>query len=265
MGDYSISAAYNFNRGAHIGQTLGRNLYYTGHLPDGQPTYGFYNPDILQYNVYSYGANSFYHAAILQITKRFKNNLALNVHYTFSKDIDESTDFNSDYSPNDQLNARADRALSSFNATHRVVMNAVYGSRKTLGIVVSPILVYNSWRPFNILTGFDNYGDNYINNHRPWRAGRNIGRGPDLLTMDLRLSRKFDFGEKKNWNVQVIAEGFNLENRTNFRTVNNIVGDVPLQSLPNPIQAFRGSPSQPLAYTSAFDPRQFQFGLKINY
>jgi hypothetical protein len=54
-------------------------------------------------------------------------------------------------------------------------------------------------------------------------------------------------------------------NRTNFRNVNHTVGDVRLESLPNPVQAFRGSPTQPLAYTSALDPRQFQFGLKISY
>ena len=54
-------------------------------------------------------------------------------------------------------------------------------------------------------------------------------------------------------------------NHTNFRTVNQTVGDIPFESLPNPVQAFRGSPSQPLAYTSALDPRQFQFGLKIFY
>ncbi len=111
----------------------------------------------------------------------------------------------------------------------------------------------------------DNYGDNYITNHRPWGAGRDIGRGPDFFTTNMRLSRKFLFGDGKRWNVEALIEGFNLENRTNFRSVNNIVGDVPLASLPNPVQGFRGDPNEPLAYTSAFDPRQFQVGLKINY
>ena len=31
------------------------------------------------------------------------------------------------------------------------------------------------------------------------------------------------------------------------------------------IEGFRGSPTQPLAFTSAFDPRQFQLGLKLNF
>ena len=123
---------------------------------------------------------------------------------------------------------------------------------------------YNSFRPFNVLTGVDILNDGYITNKRPHKAGRNLGRGPDFFTVDLRVSRRFVF-TSEGAGLEVIAEGFNMLNRTNFRTVNSTVGDVPLESLPNPVQAFRGSPSQPLAYTSALEPRQFQFGLKISF
>ncbi len=61
------------------------------------------------------------------------------------------------------------------------------------------------------------------------------------------------------------AEGFNLLNRTNFKNVNNTVGSLQLADLGNPIQGRRGNPIAPLSFTSAFDPRQFQFGLKINF
>ncbi|MDW8355407.1 MAG: hypothetical protein RMK57_12860 [Bryobacterales bacterium] len=65
--------------------------------------------------------------------------------------------------------------------------------------------------------------------------------------------------------MELIAEGFNLFNRTNFKTVNNTVGDVPLATLPRPLVGRRGTPTDPLSFTSAFDPRQFQFGLKIHF
>jgi hypothetical protein len=273
FGDYSVSLAYNFSRGVHIAHTDGRNVYQTGTLPDGQPTFGFINPAIVQDNVFAYNGNSFYSAGTAQVTRRFRKSLALNSHFTWSKATDETTDFNSDYAPNDELDLRADRGLSPFNAAYRVVFDAVYlspvengsGFRRHLlaGWTLSPVIQYSSWRPFNILTGVDNYGDNYITNHRPWGAGRDIGHGPDLFTTNMRVSRKFQFGDR--WRLEALIEGFNLENRTNFRSVNNIVGDVPLSSLPDPIQAFRGEPSQPLAYTSAFEPRQFQVGLKITY
>ncbi len=273
FGDYGVSLSYNFSRGVHIAHTDGRNVYQTGTLPDGQPTFGLINPDIAQLNYFAYNANSFYSAGTLQVSKRMRNNLSLNAHFTWSKATDESTDFNSDYAPNDELNLRADRGLSPFNASYRLVLAAVYQSpiandstfrgRLLSGWNLAPVIQYSSWRPFNILTGVDNYGDNYITNHRPWGAGRDIGHGPDLFTTDLRLSRKFTFNER--WHLEALIEGFNLENRTNFRSVNNVVGDVPLSSLPDPVQSFRGDPNQPLAYTSAFEPRVFQLGLKIIY
>jgi hypothetical protein len=133
------------------------------------------------------------------------------------------------------------------------------------GWSVAPILQYRSWRPFNVITGIDNYGDNYITTHRPWGVGRDAGHGPDFFTTDLRLSRKFALGETKRWNLEVLAEGFNMTNRTNFRTVNQVVGNATAASLPHPIQAVRGNPDQALSYTSALEPRQFQFGIKLNY
>jgi hypothetical protein len=273
FGDFGVSLAYNFSRGVHIAHTDGRNVYQDGTLPDGQPTFGLINPDIAQLNYFAYNGNSFYSAGTAQVTRRLRKNLALNSHFTWSKATDETTDFNSDYAPNDELNLRADRGLSPFNAAYRVVFDAVYQSpieggstffsRLLSGWTLAPVIQYDSWRPFNILTGVDNYGDNYITNHRPWGAGRDIGHGPDLFTTNMRVSRKFAIGERVH--LEALIEGFNLENRTNFRSVNNIVGDVPLSSLPNPVQAFRGDPNQPLAYTSAFDPREFQVGLKIIY
>jgi TonB dependent receptor len=131
--------------------------------------------------------------------------------------------------------------------------------------VLSPILVASSGRPFNVLAGFDNLADNHPNTHRPLNAGRNIGRGPSYFAFDLRLARRFPFGAEGGRNVEFTAEGFNLLNRTNFKTVNNTVGNARLEDLPRPLLGQRGVPTAPLSFTSAFDPRQFQFGLKINF
>lgn len=188
------------------------------------------------------------------------------------------TDYNSDFSPMDQLNKRAERALSSFHHAHRFVVNALYRSplktgrgeslAKNLfgGWNVSPIFQANSWRPFNVLTGADINGDGYVTNDRPYPLGRNAGQGPKFLSADLRLSRRFALGARESRNLEFIAEGFNLANRTNFKTVNNTVGAVPVSSLPQVIRGIEGLPATaPLAYTSAYDPRQFQFGLKLNF
>lgn len=268
IGSFAVSLAYNWNRGARLPRILDRNLQYGPRRADGQPTYTFVNPLIFQRNIYEPTANSFYHAGIVQVSKRFSRRWSMNAHYTLSKAIDEVTDFNTDYQPHDQLNARAERALSPFDQKHRFVANAVFESpvsgRLLGGWVLSPIFVASSGRPFNVLTGVDNLGDRRVNTHRPLRAGRNIGHGPAYQSLDFRLSRRFGLGGESR-NLEVIAEGFNLLNRTNFRTVNNIVGNVTVEELPQPLEGFRGSPTQPLAFTSAFDSRQFQFGLKINF
>jgi hypothetical protein len=268
FGPWAVSIGYNFNRAAHLARILGRNVRYTGdRLPDGRPLFARIDPRILQLNIFESSANSFYHAGMIQVTRRFTRNLALNSNFTFSRAIDESVDFNSDYSPNDQLNARAERSLSAFHQKYRVVFNAIYqtsfSSRLLRDWSIAPIVQYNSWRPFNLLTGTDVQGDTYTTNKRPAHLGRNAGQGPNFVTLDLRVSRRFPWGERRN--VEFIAEGFNLLNRTNFRSINNVVGDVPYQSLGSPIVGNRGPATSPLAFTSALNPRQFQFGAKINF
>jgi Carboxypeptidase regulatory-like domain/TonB dependent receptor-like, beta-barrel len=81
--------------------------------------------------------------------------------------------------------------------------------------------------------------------------GRNTFIRPWFTQTDLRISRKFYPSEK--WNVEFIADGFNMFNRYN-------VGDVnPLCDPTNPSACLAGQP------TAALDPRQFQLALKINW
>lgn len=271
IGGWAVSAGYLFNRGLKIARTSGRNLYYTGATnPNGTPAYGRIDPTLLQKNIFTYDGNTNYHAGVLQVQRRMMNHFTLAAHYTWSKAIDDFTDFNSDFSPMDQLCKRCERALSPFHQAHRVVVNAVYQSPAHhylfTGWTIAPILQASSGRPFNLLAGVDVNGDNYTTNDRPYPAGRDIGRGPAYVSVDLRLSRRFRLGRVESRTLEFLAEGFNLANHTNFKTVNNTVGAVPLSSLPASITGIRGAaPTTPLAFTSAFDPRQFQFGLKLSF
>jgi len=277
IGSTALSASYVFNRGWRLPRILDRNLYYAARTADNQPVFGFYNPFLLQNNVLESTAKSFYNSVVVQASRRFSRHFSFAAHYTLSKAIDETTDFNSDFEPHDQLNAAAERALSSFDQRHRFVANAVLQSPLAMqrgkgaahnlfaDWTVSPIVIASSGRPFNVLAGFDNLNDRHPTTHRPFGAGRNIGKGPNLFTTDLRLSRRIPFGAEGRRNFEFTAEGFNLFNRTNFKNVNNTVGSLQLSELPKPIEGRRGVPTAPLSFTSAFDPRQFQFGLKINF
>jgi hypothetical protein len=93
------------------------------------------------------------------------------------------------------------------------------------------------------------------------------------MDFDMRISRRFKMGDRAN--LQLVAEGFNLANRTNYASVNNVVG--PNFGLP---VALGGQPgfttfnvsgsadrpaSAPLAFTSAFPMRQLQLGIRIGF
>ena len=275
VGGYALSAGYNFNRGAHIIRPLDTNIYQAGTNAQGRPIVGFHNPLLLQDNVYGSWGNSFYHALILQLRKRFSKGFMISAHHTWSKSIDENTDYNSSFEPHMQWDARNDRSLSSYHRGHRFVAYTVLSSpwkaAKGKGaahnlfsdFTFSGILTARSFAPFNLNTGYDNIGDRHTDTHRPWGVGRNTGLGPNFFSVDIRLVRQFPLGLDTNF--QVIAEGFNLLNRTNFRHVNSIVGDLSREELPYSLEARRGPVTEPFSYTSAFDPRQFQLSLRVSF
>ncbi|HEY8187274.1 MAG TPA: TonB-dependent receptor [Pyrinomonadaceae bacterium] len=224
----------------------------------------FVNPLLLQSDQYSSAGAAIYHGGIFEIRKRFTKGSALFANYTFSKAIDEVTDFNSDYGPNDQTNLAAERGLSTFDQRHKLVLAAVLESPwkgALSGFQLSPIIRYNSPHPFNLLAGTNLNNDRHSTTDRPPGAGRNTGIGPNYFDFDMRLARHFKVSEKAS--LQVIAEGFNLFNRTNFASVNNVVGVI---APPFNLRGNRAlSPSQPLGFTSAFPKRQLQLGVRLNF
>jgi hypothetical protein len=187
-------------------------------------------------------------------------------NYTFSKAIDTTTDFNSDYGPNDQTNLAAERGLSSFDQRHKVVLAGVIQSpwqgRILSGFELAPIFRYNSAHPFNLLAGTNVNNDRHSTTDRPPGVGRNTGVGPNYVSFDTRLSWQFKVAEKRT--LQFMVEGFNLFNRTNFGSVNNVVGVI--APPPQPLHGDRTLlPSQPQGFTSALPKRQLQFGVRLSF
>jgi hypothetical protein len=236
----------------------------------------FVSPTILQADQYSSRASALYEGGIIELKKRFSNHFTLFANYTYSKAFDTSTDFNSDFGPQDNTNLSAERGLSEFDQRHKFVAAAVIDSpwknAFLSGFELSPIVRYNSGHPFNLLAGADVNGDRHSTNDRPIGAGRNTGRGPNFVDFDMRLSRTFKFGEKAG--LQLVAEGFNLINRTNFASVNNVVGSgfgLPLAAGGAGSTTFNVTgtsavlPSQPLGFTSAFPKRELQLGVRLTF
>lgn len=237
----------------------------------------FGNPLLLQNDVYSSKGSALYEGAILEVKKRFSAHFSLLANYTLSKAFDTTTDFNSDFGPVDNTNLAGERGLSNFDQRHKVVVATIvdtgkFGGRALSGFQLAPVIRYNSGHPFNLLAGTDVNGDRHSTNDRPIGAARNTGLGPDFLAFDMRISRRFKMGERAS--LQLLAEGFNLANRTNFASVNNEVGPnfgLPVTAGGAGFTTFNvsGSASRPasapLAFTSAFPMRQLQFGLRLGF
>jgi hypothetical protein len=231
----------------------------------------FVNPLILQNNQYSSVGSALYQGGILEVRKVLNRNFTVFGNYTYSKALSNTTDYNTDFGPQDPTNLAAERSLSDFDQRNKVVLAGVFNSpwqsAVLSGFQLSPIFTFNSGHPFNLLAGGEVNGDNHTTNERPIGAPRNTGIGPDYTNLDMRLTWQKTLHEKTT--LILTAEGFNVANHTNYASVNNVVG--PLFGLTPGFTTFdvHGSaalsPTTPLGFTSDFPKREIQLGLRLNF
>ncbi len=225
----------------------------------GIPNLGRPDPNWGNISRFESSGNSAYDGMVVSINQRATRWSSLRLSYTFSKTIDDAGNFFFS-SVQDNFNIRDDRGRSDNDQRHRLVISGSLeapdhskpnGFQRILsGFQLGYIFTYASRLPFNVLLGSDRNLDTN-NNDRPLGVGRNTGQGFDFASLDLRLSRRFHVTERVD--LQLIAEGFNVLNRANLGVPNNTIG-----SGPTPLPTF-GQP------TAAFDPRQFQFGVKVTF
>jgi hypothetical protein len=157
----------------------------------------------------------------------------------------------------------------------------------------SPIIEYSSGRPFNVITGQNTRLDFSTSTGRPsvggatsspfipgvtfgppnlclngdgstfkvplvappagcnGNLGRNAFTSPNFFQVDMRLSRRIPLGER--FKFDVIADAFNLLNRTNIAAVDQLC---------DPLSGSTCTAGQP---TASYDARQFQFALKLSW
>jgi hypothetical protein len=238
----------------------------------------------------SSSGSSVYHALTANLRKRFGQHYEFLASYTWSHAIDDSTDLQSPLEPQDNNNPNADRSNSLFDQRHRFVFSGVYQSgrlgngfaRKLFSDwTIAPIIEAVSGRPFNIIVGDDRNLDFSPLTDRPLTAaqgatnscgdtatasrfsptgflipacfldgtvignlGRNAGTKPYNLFTDLRISKRIPFGDRVT--LEGIMDAFNIINKFNATDV-------------NPLWNSGQKPS------SAFDPRQFQFALRLTW
>jgi hypothetical protein len=164
---FTTSATGIFVRGSHLPDAYDNNLLPNAPFdpaigtqnygPDATHPYGYFvNPLIYQSNVYESEANSFYGGLLLEARKRLGRNVRINANYTWSHSIDDTTDYNSDFEPNNQFCRNCDRASSSFDERHKVLASVVFQSPAqrnalTRDWTFSPIYQFHSGHPFDLL------------------------------------------------------------------------------------------------------------------
>lgn len=239
---------------------------------------------------YSNGS-SVYHGMTVNLKKRMSHHYEMLASYTWSHAIDDSTDLESPLSPQNNFDPAAERSTSLFDQRHRLVISGVYQSGKqgtgARGVFLNdwtfaPIVEWGSGRPFNLVTGVDNNFDFGTTTDRPstasaagvtnscgftsvaskysptgfvvapcWKdgqfvgtLGRNAGIKPSTVFTDLRVARRINLTER--FKLDAIMDVFNFINKFNTADV-------------NPLWDQAGKT------TAAFDPRQFQFALKVSW
>lgn len=257
-GDALISVGYLHLHALHIIASRNVNVP-TVPASAGVPNLGRPDPNWGNIGRFEGSGDSYYNGLVVSFNKRAARWANVRLSYTLSKTTDDAGNFFFS-TPQNNFNLRDDLGLSDNDQRHRLVLSGsieapreanASGSRRVLnGFQLSYIFTYASRLPFNVLLGSDrNFDTN--NNDRPAGVGRNTGHGFDFASLDMRLSRRFHITERVS--LDVLAEGFNLLNRANFGVPNNTFG-----SGITPLATF-GQP------TAAFDPRQFQFGLKVSF
>jgi hypothetical protein len=311
----SLEIGSTMYRGVHIEQVNEANYIRDAAAPIDPFIGPFYTPrpgftsgepnaQILQNDQYTSIGSSIYHGLTASLTKRYGRGLQFQANYTWSKAIDNTSDYSSLSTPFRPDLVAADRSLSDFNIAHNFVANAVYTtpyqSRSGLlwkalaDISISPIVYARSGVPFTLLV--PGIGANGAGSHtseaRPYHEGRNTGIGPSFYSGDMRISKSLYLGKRESsFRLDLIAQAANILNHTNFSAVNNIFpdtavvdpvtgltqsaiiptaeGNVDLLNGPYRYKGFvprsAADLSSPLSFKLANPPRQISFALRLAF
>ena len=302
----SISGTYLYYHGVHLTRTRDINLFPPTAFPRTGPdgvVYTFQRFSLpsrpisrtsgLSYNrisIFESASHSLYNGLAIQATQRLTRGFQFIAAYTFSKAKDDRPDqtivvVGADDAKivENQLNPAADYGRSDTDLRHRFVFSPVYqwGKIKWTDNAVaralfsdytfSMIAQFQSGTTYSALVGGDPNNDGNRSNDRLPGTVRNQFTTPSIYQFDVRLTRAIRFGERMR--VQLIGEAFNIFNRSNVATVNNIFfnysgGAAGTLSAPSATTAF-GTPrsfASPASGTTTFvTPRQIQLAIKFDF
>lgn len=224
-------------------------------------------------------ADSRYNGYTIDVNKRFANHWQARLAYTWSKVEDNRPDATavvpggSDDAKyiQDPLDIQGDWSVGDNDVRHRVVLSGVWdldgyttsfaGWQKWLlgGWSLAGIAAYQTGQPYSATVNTDLNNDGNARNDRAPEFARNSFRLPSQFSVDPRITKVLPL--RGSLRVQLIAEAFNVFNRSNVSGVRNTYyGFSGGQLIPqtNPATGF-GSP------TTSAGPRIIQLAGKITF
>jgi hypothetical protein len=262
-----LTIDYTMVRGLELYRTRNINapLPVTGAIP---------NPNFTDIDQFESSGRSRSNSLTASLQTELRKRLNLLGQYVYSKGLDDTSGFAS--LPADNYNLRPEYGRADYDRRQRLNLIATY--RFHWGFRAGTVVSVNSGMPFNIVTGYLNYGDT-VPVARPAGGGRNTGDGPGYASVDLHLAKRFLFrrnqegpgprgntrpagrnriselsglgsesAESRVSQLEIAIDAFNVFNHTNFK---NYVG-----TLTSP---FFGRPN------AANPPRQLQLTARYHF
>lgn len=233
-------------------------------------------------------SKSRYRALVLQFQRRMTNGWSVQSNYTWSRAIDYGQQFAtfaaSFMTVSNPFDLSYDKGYSGNNVPHKFVASGVWRpaeffdiaktgiARAILGdFQISPIFVVSTGYAINgtIPSGFPPSFSTPSNTL--FGAGgplivpglRNVYHRPYTTTTDLRLSKRIRFGETMR--LELLAEGFNIFNRSNVTAVNSsYISNINFTTGVLTYNPTFGTTTT-INNTITLAPRQIQLGAKFHF
>jgi len=242
------------------------------------------NPAFGRISLFDSGGNSIYHGGFVQFQRRFSNRFQAQASYTLSKVIDTTPDATSVVPGNsgddakvaqDTLLPNLDRGPGLADIRNRFVLSGVWEVNYANSVTnpalkrilkdwqLSLLLSAQSGRAFNDITTQDPGLDSNTANDRSPGAGHNTIRGPEFISVDMRITKRVPLGERVR--LELIGEAFNITNRAN---INSMVTTRYTYSSGGFFRPFfnPATPSTTFGWVlSTYDPRILQLAAKITF
>jgi len=242
-----------------------------------------------------------YEAIVFQLNRRLTNGLQVQASYTRSRARDTgqtSTTFTTTNVPFNTFDRTFDNGVSNFDVPNKFTVSAVYnthnlnvgdgklGRNLFNGFTIAPIFNLLSGAPYSgfvstpacanattiprcTVSGPNGSGGS---GRVPGEA-RNSFRQPRFVNTDLRISRRFKLSESAN--IEILAEGFNIFNRTQVTGVNttqytatSVTNSADLNLKLNTVSSTNLTPTfgtTNAAGATVFRERQIQFAARFEF